>query len=38
VAQLLEAKSFIVIDIKFEKPIIPRKPFEVLAKRYLFLC
>ena len=33
VAQLLEAKSFIVIEIKFDKPLIPRKPFDVLAKR-----
>jgi hypothetical protein len=29
---MIDAKSFIVIDLKFEKPLIPRKPFEVLVK------
>ena len=31
--QYLDSKSFIMIEIKLDKPIIPRKPFEVLAKR-----
>lgn len=31
--QYIDFKSFIVIDIKFDKPIIPRKPFDLLAKR-----
>ena len=31
--QILDSKSYIVIDIKFEKPLIPRKPFEVLVKK-----
>ncbi len=34
VQQILESKSFIVIDIKFDKPLIARKPFDQLAKRY----
>lgn len=33
VQQMIDAKSFIVIDLKFDKPLIPRKPFEVLAKK-----
>jgi len=33
VQQSLESKSFIVIDIKFEHPLIPRKPFDNLTKR-----
>jgi hypothetical protein len=33
VQQSLESKSFIVIDIKFEHPLIPRKPFDYLTKR-----
>ena len=32
--QYLDAKSFIMLEIKLDKPIIPRKPFELLAKRY----
>ena len=35
VQQILESKSFIVIDIKFDKPLIARKPFDVLAKRWI---
>ncbi len=31
--QYLEAKSFIMIEIKLDKPIIPRKPFDILVKR-----
>ena len=31
--QLLDSKCYIVIDIKFDKPLIPRKPFEYLVKR-----
>ena len=33
VQQILDSKSFIVIDIKFDKPLIPRKPYEYLVKR-----
>ncbi len=33
----MESKSFIVIDIKFDKPLIARKPFDVLAYRSSFL-
>lgn len=33
VQQILESKSFLVIDIKFDKPLIDRKPFDILAKR-----
>ena len=33
VQQILDSKSFIVIDIKFDKPLIPRKPYEFLVKR-----
>ena len=33
--QYVDFKSFIVLDIKLDKPIIPRKPFDVLAKRYI---
>ena len=33
VQQILESKSFIVIDIKFDKPLIPRKTFDYLVKR-----
>lgn len=33
VQQILESKSFIVIDIKFDKPLIARKPFDQLAKK-----
>lgn len=34
--QIIDSKSFIVIDIKFEKPLIPRKPFEQLVNRFVF--
>lgn len=33
IQQLVDSKSYIVIDIKLEKPLIPRKPFEQLATR-----
>lgn len=33
VQQIIDSKSYIVIDIKFDKPLIPRKPFEFLVKR-----
>ena len=33
VQQILDSRSFIVIDLKFDKPLIPRKPYEFLVKR-----
>ncbi|CAF0849700.1 unnamed protein product [Brachionus calyciflorus] len=33
VQQIIESKSFILIDIKFDKPLIPRKPFDLLVKK-----
>ena len=33
VQQILESKSFLVIDIKFDKPLIARKPFDILARQ-----
>jgi hypothetical protein len=30
---ILDSKSYIVIDIKFDKPLIARKPFETLVKK-----
>ena len=33
VQQILDSRSFIVIDIKFDKPLIPRKPYDFLFKR-----
>lgn len=33
IQQIIDSKSFIVIDIKFDKPLIPRKPYEYLVKR-----
>jgi hypothetical protein len=30
---ILDSKSYIVIDIKFDKPLIARKPFEALVKK-----
>jgi hypothetical protein len=41
VQQIIDSKSYIVIDIKFDKPLIPRKPFEYLVKKLimiLFFC
>ena len=33
VQQVIDAKPFVVLEIKFEKPLIPRKPFETLVER-----
>ena len=33
IQQVIDAKPFIVIEIKFDKPLIPRKPFETLVDR-----
>lgn len=33
VQQILDSRSFIVIDLKFDKPLIPRKPLDYLVKR-----
>lgn len=34
VQQIIDSKSFVVIDIKFDKPLIPRKTMDFLAKKY----